>query len=48
MPYFCPFAAHFGGFEGVFLIKAINPPSSALQKQKWRILNRSRVYSFIE
>ena len=30
-----------------FLIKTINPPSSAPQRQKWRILYRSRVQSFI-
>ena len=29
-----------------FLIKTINPPSSAPQRQKWRILYRSRVQSF--
>jgi hypothetical protein len=31
-----------------FLIKTINPPSSAPQRQKWRILYRSRVQSFKE
>ena len=29
-----------------FLVKTINPPSSALQRQKWRIFYRSRVQSF--
>ena len=28
MPYFCPFAAHFGGFEGVFSF--INDKSAIL------------------
>ena len=31
-----------------FLISTINPPSSAPQRQKWRILYRSRVQSFKE
>ena len=34
--------------DGVFLIKPINPPSSAALRQKWRILYRSRVQSFKE
>ena len=31
-----------------FLVKTINPPSSAPQRQKWQILYRSRVQSFRE
>ena len=38
MPVFRPLTALSGGFEGFFLIKPINPPSSALTRQKWRIL----------
>jgi hypothetical protein len=47
IPHFRPFTAHFGGFEGVFSFRN-NPPSSAPQRQKWRILYRSRVQSFKE
>ena len=49
MPYFCPFTAHFSGFEGVFsheyivfMYKQINPPLSAPWGLKRRILYRSR------
>ena len=34
-------------FRAFFLIKSINPPFSAPLRQKWRILYRSRVQSFI-
>ena len=47
MPIFRSLNAHFGCFEGIFIILTINPPSSAPLRQKWRILyawgfNRSR------
>ena len=35
-------------FRAFFLLYTINPPSSAPQRQKWRILYRSRVPSFKE
>ena len=43
MPYFCPFTAHFGGFEGI--LSFINDKSANLcpTRQKRRILYRSRV-----
>jgi hypothetical protein len=31
---FCSFTAHFGNFEGTFLLQTINPPSSDPDKTK--------------
>ena len=48
MPYFCPFTAHFGGFEGVF--SYINDKSAILCPDKTEVADfvRLRVQSFKE